>query len=322
MKLISILSLALALVVSFGCDANAAKKSPKGEAADTDTYTFTEGSPFYDLESQVFFESEGADGAIVVTEADLGVGGAEQFYLYRTGNRTFDAYNEPKSSPRARLVHQMEVRKVGDYNMLVIKDNGKMVRAKIECKSGQLTPDRFLQRGILYPFIGEYSDVTFPDQQHVVISNDGTIDGFYVEKPTKLEFQKDFFDAISFVVAFSRFDNPKEKAYFHLDILDNPKDQIIFTPYIKESDPEELERAGETAEWAFLPAEGTEFFPQFKLVKPDHTWLHSEALTSFVASEFYDYQIKELIAELEAVKNKNDYDRWNLEILKSTQSIR
>ena len=62
--------------------------------------------------------------------------------------------------------------------MLVIKDNGKMARAKIECKSGQLTPDRFLQRGILYPFIGEYSDVTFPDQQHVVISNDGTIDGF------------------------------------------------------------------------------------------------------------------------------------------------
>ena len=201
MKLISSLTFAMALIAVTACDANASKKDANTDApkASENVYNFSKDAPFYDIDSKLVFEDE-ESGAYCVIERDLGIGGAEMLYLYRTGDRKFDAFDhmQPDPSERIRMQrdlprYQMEVRKVGNDNVLIIKQNGKIVRAKVECKSGHLDPERFLQRGMIYPFIGEYSDVNFPDQQHLVISNDGKIDGFFVEKPTKLLFEKDFF---------------------------------------------------------------------------------------------------------------------------------
>ena len=330
MKITTSMILALSLIATTACDANASKKDANTNApkASENVYNFSKDAPFYDIDSKLVFEGE-ESGSFCVIECDLGIGGAEMFYLYRTGDRTFDAFKHMQPDPSERLrmkrdlpKYQMEVRKVGTDNVLIIKENGKIVRAKVECKGKKLKPEQFLQRGMIYPFIGEYSDVNFPDQQHLVISNDGKIDGFFVEKPTKLVFEKDFFDAIRPIISFKRVDNPSEKAYFGIDILDDPKDNVVFTPYDRVTDREDLERAGETGDWAFIPSEGTPFFPQYQLVKSNHKWLHEEALSWFVAHNFHDYQIKEFIKELEAVKDKNDYERWNLELLKVSTSYR
>ena len=302
------------------CGAKASGDKPAKQTKADAEYVFNKQAPFYDLDSRIVFEETAPDGAFVVTEEDLGIGGAERFYLYRTGGNTFDGYSDMKGKPEARLKNKFEINRVGDYTLIAILDNGKIARAKIECNGGLLDPDFLLQREMLLQRVGEYTDTNFPDQKPLIISTDGTISGFYTEGPAKLEFQKDFFGAIRNIVAFPKADNPKEKMFFEA-AFDVEDDTITFTPYDIVTEKEDLERAGETGDWAFIPSEGTTFFPSFKRKPGNHEWLHTDALTSSFFDWFGHEKLNVLKKELEEVKNPNEFDKWNLRLINDILSV-
>lgn len=314
MKKLTVLLFATALTTFTACGAKTDGDKSSQKAKDDGEYVFSKNAPFYDLDSRLFVEENAPDGATVVTEADLGVGGAERFYLYRTGPRTFDAYTHPKDNPEARLSHKFEINRVGDYTILAIIDKGRIVRAKIECNGGFLSPEFLLQRQMLMPRIGVFTDVNFPDQQPLVVADDGTMTGFYTEGPVKLEFQNDFFGAIRNIIALPKAGEPGQKAYFEM-AYDTEDDTIIFTPYDRVTDAESLEMAGETGDWAFIPSEGTPFFPKFKRNPGKHEWLHTDALTSFFCDWLGQEEMISLKKELDEVKNPNEIDKWNLRLL-------